>query len=141
MTVYLLHFDRPYVPYPGAPPGACAGHYTGSVRGAGERELSRRLAEHGTERGAKLMLAVANAGIGWRVARTWPGGWARERQLKAQGGAARRCPECGVAPRSGSVVPELQPREPGLSPPPAEAVPEAEAQAVPEAEAELEIIP
>jgi hypothetical protein len=130
MTVYLLHFDRPYVPYPGAPPHACAGHYTGFVRGSGQRELDRRLAEHGTEHGAKLMLAVAEAGIGWRVARTWPGGWARERQLKAQGGASRRCPECGITPRSASGTPP---------PSVAAATPEPQVQAAPEAEPEPEL--
>jgi hypothetical protein len=26
--IYLLHFDRLYVPYPGAPLRDCAGHYT-----------------------------------------------------------------------------------------------------------------
>jgi hypothetical protein len=100
--VYLLHFDQLYVPYPGAPAHACAGHYTGLVRG-GPRALARRLAQHGTEHGARLMLAVARAGISWQLARTWPGGAARERQLKAQGGAARRCPLCGVIPRPGEL--------------------------------------
>jgi hypothetical protein len=49
------------------------------------------------------MAAVAKAGITWRLARTWAGGAERERQLKRQGGAARRCPLCGVAPRSGAL--------------------------------------
>jgi hypothetical protein len=102
--VYLLHFDELYVPYPGAPAHACAGHYTGLVRG-GPTALKRRLAQHGTGQGARLMLAVARAGITWRLARTWPGGPARERQLKAQGGAARRCPLCGITPRPGRELP------------------------------------
>jgi hypothetical protein len=42
---------------------------------------------------------VRAAGIGWKLARTWPGGRARERQIKNQGGHARQCPECGVRPR------------------------------------------
>jgi hypothetical protein len=49
------------------------------------------------------MLAVRAAGITWQLARTWPGGSDRERQLKRQGGAARRCPLCGIAPRSGDL--------------------------------------
>lgn len=102
--VYLLHFDVLYVPYPGAPAYKCAGHYTGLVRG-GPRALQRRLAQHGTEQGARLMLAVAKAGITWQLARTWPGGAKRERQLKTQGGASRRCPLCGVTPRSGGELP------------------------------------
>ncbi len=102
MIVYLIHFDRLYVPYPGAPLRDCAGHYTGRVRG-GPRALARRLAQHGTARGARLMLAVRRAGITWQLARTWPGGAERERQLKRQGGAARRCPLCGVRPRPGEL--------------------------------------
>jgi hypothetical protein len=102
--VYLLHFDQLYVPYAGAPAHACAGHYTGFARG-GPRELARRLAQHGTGHGARLMLAVARAGISWQLARTWPGTPTRERQLKAQGGAARRCPLCGITPRPGSDLP------------------------------------
>ncbi len=98
MIVYLLHFREVYEPYPAAPLYCCAGHYTGFVLG-GPWELARRLAEHGTERGARLMLAVRQAGITWRLARTWPGGRDREKQLKAQGGARRRCPLCGVRPR------------------------------------------
>ncbi len=44
--VYLLHFDEPCIPYPGAPAYACAGHYTGRVRG-GPRQLARRLMTRG----------------------------------------------------------------------------------------------
>jgi hypothetical protein len=100
--VYLLCFDELYMPYPGAPLYCCARHYTGFVSG-GPRDLARRLAEHGTARGARLMLAVRKAGITWRLARTWPGDRTRERQLKRQGGAARRCPLCGVTPRPGPL--------------------------------------
>ena len=42
---------------------------------------------------------VREAGIGWQLARMWPGGRARERQIKRQGGHARKCPLCGVKPR------------------------------------------
>jgi hypothetical protein len=99
--VYLLHFDRVYIPYPDAPAHSCAGHM---VKG-GPQALKRRLAQHGTERGARLMLVVAKAGITWRLARIWPGGRDRERQLKNQGGAARRCPLCGITPRPGGDLP------------------------------------
>jgi len=102
VIVYLLHFDELYVPYPGAPLRDCAGHYTGRVRG-GPRALARRLAQHGTVSGARLMLAVRRAGITWQLARTWPVGADRERQLKRQGGASRRCPLCGVVPRPGEL--------------------------------------
>ena len=100
--VYLLHFDEVYRPYPGARPRDCAQHYTGRVRG-GPRALARRLAEHGTGRGSRLMLAVRGAGITWQLARVWPGGADRERQLKRQGSAARRCPLCGVKARPGPL--------------------------------------
>jgi len=86
---YLLHLSRPY---------AHARHYTGFAEG-GARGLSRRLAEHGTARGSPLLAAARAAGITWELARTWPGTRSRERQLKRQGGASRRCPLCGIAPR------------------------------------------
>ena len=93
-TVYLLHFDRLYVPYPGAPLRDCAGHYVGWAK-----NVKRRLAEHAAGRGARLLAVVREAGIGWQVARMWPGGRDRERQIKRQGGHARQCPLCGVKPR------------------------------------------
>ncbi len=88
-VVYLLHFDRRY---------GHAGHYTGWAA-----HLAARLAEHAAGRGARLLAVAKAAGIGWRLARTWPGGRGRERALKRQGGAARRCPLCGVRPRLDNV--------------------------------------
>jgi predicted GIY-YIG superfamily endonuclease len=84
-TVYLLHFDRPY---------KHAKHYTGWTD-----DLGARLAQHAASNGARLLAVVHAAGIGWQLARTWPGGRARERQIKRQGGASRYCPMCGVKPR------------------------------------------
>jgi hypothetical protein len=82
-TVYLLHFDQRY---------EHAGHYTGFAEGSG---LLNRLGEHQTGRGARLVEVITQAGISFRVARLWPGVTrARERQLKRQGGASRRCPIC-----------------------------------------------
>jgi hypothetical protein len=92
-TVYLLHFNRPYGP-PGAPVGSTAKHYVGWAW-----DLAGRLADHEAGRGARLTEVVRAAGIGWQLARTWPGGRARERQIKNQGGASRCCPMCGVKPR------------------------------------------
>jgi hypothetical protein len=81
--VYLLHFDERY---------EHAGHYTGFAEGSG---LLKRLGEHQQGRGARLVEVITQAGIGFRVARLWPGVTrARERQLKNQGGASRRCPIC-----------------------------------------------
>jgi predicted GIY-YIG superfamily endonuclease len=85
-VVYLLHFDRPYVH---------ARHYTGFAT-----DLDARLAKHAAGRGARLLEVVKDAGIGWRLARTWPGTRATERALKRQGGASRRCPLCGIHPRT-----------------------------------------
>jgi hypothetical protein len=49
---------------------------------------------------AAALQEAKSAGISWTLARTWPGGRTRERQLKTRGGASRRCPECGVKPRT-----------------------------------------
>jgi len=62
-------------------------------------DLEARLAKHAAGQGARLLAVVKEAGIEWELARTWPGGRARERQLKRQGGAARMCPLCGIHPR------------------------------------------
>ncbi|GAA2576792.1 hypothetical protein SMC26_30030 [Actinomadura fulvescens] len=85
-VVYLLHFARPY---------KHARHYIGWTR-----DLAGRLARHEAGSGARLLQVVQDAGIEWRLARLWPGDRRRERALKRQGGAARRCPLCGVRPRS-----------------------------------------
>ena len=85
-TVYLLHFDQPY---------KHARHYVGWAV-----NVKRRLAEHEAGRGARLLEVVKAAGIGWTLARMWPGCRARERQIKRQGGHARHCPLCGVRPRA-----------------------------------------
>jgi predicted GIY-YIG superfamily endonuclease len=94
-TVYLLHFDRPY---------KHARHYTGWAT-----DLPARLATHESGRGARLLAVARGAGISWRLARTWPGGRARERQLKRQGGASRHCPMCGVRPRPAAAPAALRP--------------------------------
>jgi hypothetical protein len=94
--VYLLHFDEP-IGDTGSKYGY-AQHYTGSTP-----DLARRLAEHLRDSDVKIMAAVRAAGIGWTLARTWPGGRDRERQLKRQGGASRHCPLCGVRPRGGTA--------------------------------------
>ena len=65
------------------------------------QDLRSRLAEHEAGRGARLLEVIRDAGLGWKLARTWPGDRKRERQIKDQGGASRHCPECGVRPRNG----------------------------------------
>lgn len=84
--IYLLHFDCPY---------RHARHYTGYTD-----DLVSRLTEHHKSHGARLLAVLKAHNIGWTLARTWPGNRTRERQLKRQGGASRRCPHCGVTPRS-----------------------------------------
>lgn len=86
-TVYLLHFDRPY---------KHARHYIGWAA-----NLKARLTQHERGQGARLLEVVRAAGIGWQLARTWPGDRYRERQIKTQGGASRCCPLCGITPRTG----------------------------------------
>ena len=79
-VVYLVHFTEPY---------RHARHYTGWTA-----DLDSRLAEHQAGRGARLLQVITQAGIQWTLARTWQGTRERERQLKRQGGASRRCPIC-----------------------------------------------
>lgn len=86
-TVYLLHFDRPY---------RHARHYLGWCRAG---RLDERLAEHRAGRGARLMAVIKDAGIGFELARTWPGPRALERRLKNCHNTPRKCPLCGVTPR------------------------------------------
>jgi predicted GIY-YIG superfamily endonuclease len=84
--VYLLHFDQRY---------RHARHYTGWTT-----DLDARLAAHIVGDGARLIEVIEQAGIGWTLARTWVGTRHRERALKRQGGASRRCPLCGTTPRT-----------------------------------------
>jgi predicted GIY-YIG superfamily endonuclease len=79
-VVYLVHFAKPY---------GHARHYTGCTA-----DLDSRLSEHQVGRGARLLHVIIQARIGWTLARTWEGTRERERQLKRQGGASRRCPIC-----------------------------------------------
>jgi len=91
-TTYLLHFDRPY---------GHARHYVGWTQ-----DLAARLQAHARGRGARLVQVVVKAGIGFRLARTWPESTRdREDLIKHAGGARRYCPECGVKPRDQATPP------------------------------------
>jgi predicted GIY-YIG superfamily endonuclease len=79
-TVYLLHLDKRL---------KHAGHYLGWAK-----DLDKRLEHHANGTGANFLRVVKDAGIGWTLARTWPGDKYRERQLKRQGGRSRMCPIC-----------------------------------------------
>jgi predicted GIY-YIG superfamily endonuclease len=81
-TVYLIHLDRPL---------AHARHYLGSTD-----DLERRLHEHEQGNGPKMLAAVALAGISWRLARTWSGDRAWERQLHKYKKSRRLCPFCSA---------------------------------------------
>jgi hypothetical protein len=95
--VYLAHFDRPIGDVTN--PRGFALHYTGWTL-----NLPIRLGEHAAGRGARLMQVVTEQGISWQVTRLWIGNRGRERSLKRQGGAARRCPRCRLA-AAGAAVP------------------------------------
>jgi predicted GIY-YIG superfamily endonuclease len=110
---YLVHLNQRYMH---------AGHYTGTTR-----DLAARLADHASGRGARLLEVVSEAGIEWQLAQVWPGGRDRERQLKRQGGASRRCPVCkgqppDVAAWAESIAARRRPESP--APPVAEPEPE-----------------
>ncbi len=67
-----------------------AGHYLGYCD-----DLGRRMAQHHSGNGARLMEVVAAAGIAWKVVRTWAGDRAFERRLKKRKNTPRRlCPVC-----------------------------------------------
>ncbi len=90
-TAYLLHFSQRY---------RHVLHYTGSTH-----NLAKRLDQHAKGQGARLLAVVHAAGITWTLARTWAGSRQRERQLKRQGGASRRCPLCkGKEPETGAML-------------------------------------
>jgi hypothetical protein len=91
--IYLIHFDRPF---------KHAKHYLGFCEEGG---LEQRIDKHRRGAGAKLLRAVAQAGIGFRVVRTWAQGTRdEERKLKNRGGAARICPCCNPKLESHALV-------------------------------------
>lgn len=88
-VVYLLHFDEPI----GNPnnPRAQAQHYIGWAD-----RLDRRIQQHQTGKGARITAALAERGIGFQIAQTWPGSRSFERQLKNKKNARRLCPVCAA---------------------------------------------
>jgi len=79
-TVYLLHFDSPY---------KHARHYVGYTK-----DLTARLEAHASGQGARPMQVDIEAGITFRLARTWRGMRRDERRLKDRKNAPRECPLC-----------------------------------------------
>ena len=104
---YLVHLDPPVAGH--------AGHYLGSAA-----DLHRRLAQHGTGEGARLLeVQVKERGGTFRLVRTWPGGREVEHRLKNGHQGNRLCPDCrpwtrrGMLPEPGrrpQNPPELAPR-------------------------------
>jgi predicted GIY-YIG superfamily endonuclease len=68
--------------------------YTPPITRGWTEDLPARLARHRAGDGARLLAVIKTAGIGWTLARTWPGTRALERRLKRRGGHARLCPIC-----------------------------------------------
>jgi len=74
-TVYLIHFERPIGDLDN--PRGQAQHYLGFTE-----DLEARLEAHRTGNGSAIMAAVARAGVGWHLVRTWAGDRNLERRLK-----------------------------------------------------------
>ena len=86
MTVYLVHLDQKL----GSDhPNGGAQHYLGQTQ-----NLDQRLESHRAGLGAKILAAANERGIGYDVARTWPGGREEERALKGLHNAPKLCPRC-----------------------------------------------
>jgi predicted GIY-YIG superfamily endonuclease len=83
---YLVHLDRPLG---SEHPRGSARHYLGTTV-----DLDRRLETHRAGKGARILAAANQRGIGYDVVRTWPGGRDVERQLKNRRNAPKLCPTC-----------------------------------------------
>ena len=105
-TVYLLHLDPAY---------KHARHYTGYAEPG---NLQARLAAHAAGTGARLMQVIKEAGGTFRLARTWPGGRTRERELKNRRDAPRLCPICTQHPKPAQGK-DAGPQQPTRTPAPA----------------------
>lgn len=98
-TIYLLHVQQPEPDVPN-PQGTLHErprlHYLGWTA-----DLSDRLLEHATGRGARLTAVLQQEGLRWVLARTWSGDRSIEKKLKRQGGRSRLCPLCRGTGRAG----------------------------------------
>jgi predicted GIY-YIG superfamily endonuclease len=79
-TVYLIHFNQAY---------HHARHYLGF-----SENLDKRITDHLCGMGARLLEVITQAGIDWKLARTWPGDRELERRLKNRKEAPKLCPIC-----------------------------------------------
>lgn len=91
VSVYLLHFDRPY---------KHARHYLGSAK-----DLQARLEEHRNGTGSRLMAVLKANGIGFTLVRVWRpnkkkdglNGRELEARLKRHQKNCKLCPLCNPA--------------------------------------------
>jgi hypothetical protein len=83
-TVYLLHFERPYK--------GRSRHYLGFTR-----NLEQRLENHRRGTACATTRLAFDRGIGFTLARTWPGTPKLEREIKSSG-VVKCCPICPPRP-------------------------------------------
>ena len=99
MYIYLLHFDEAI----GSDKArGKAQHYIGSAY-----NLSSRMQQHMTGRGARLTQVLKERGIGFTIARIWPGDRRFERKLKNRKQAPRLCPICRARSQPGQLPLDL----------------------------------
>ena len=79
-VVYLICFSEPY---------KRVQHYLGCTN-----NLDRRLSEHRSGNGARLLQVVNEAGITYAVVRVWNGYFEKELELKKRKQASHFCPKC-----------------------------------------------
>lgn len=84
--IYLLHFEQPY------PAGKRPQHYMGHTP---EERFDDRMREHrnGSNK-ARFTQVMAELGITFVVARTWPGDFEMEKALKRRKRPVALCPIC-----------------------------------------------
>jgi hypothetical protein len=83
---YLIHLDQAL----GSDhPLGRARHYVGTTV-----NLDQRLETHRSGKGARMLAAAVDRGIGFGVVRTWDGGRETEKRIKSQRNAPRLCPAC-----------------------------------------------
>ncbi len=94
MSVYLLHFSRPYVGAqrnPNAKRVQVVKHYIGYAKG----DPQTRIEQHQQGHGARLTQVAVHAGIELVTACVWMNGTRKdERKLKNRKNAAKLCPYC-----------------------------------------------
>lgn len=80
-SVYLIHFSRSF---------CRRSHYLGWAT-----NLQERIERHRSGNGARILAAVNKAGIGWKLARTWPHMTMQdETNMKLNKNLKRLCPDC-----------------------------------------------